>query len=135
MAIWVPSLDIGGVLAMAIYSTSSTGTSFGLSVQSRLDPLLTLFGPRPILSISLSLRIFHHNSAKLTTSNVNESLNGHPHHAHSYILQRRWLLSARHCFSLLVKPPSVYAHASGIRSISGFFLCHYRCIISFNPYH
>jgi len=58
----------------------STRTCFGLSVQSRLNPLLDLFGPRATLSTSLSLRVNHHDSAKLTTSNSNESLNVH-HHA------------------------------------------------------
>jgi len=63
-------LDVGGVLAMLVYSILrvSTRPCFGLSVQSRLNPLLTLFGPGPTLSISLSLRVNHHTSAKLTTS-------------------------------------------------------------------
>jgi hypothetical protein len=87
----LPLLDVGGVLAMPIYSILSTGTCFGVSIQSCLDSLLTLFGPRPTLSISLSLRV-RRNSAKLTTSNSNESLNDH-HHAQPYILRRGWLLS------------------------------------------
>jgi hypothetical protein len=141
MAIWVPSLDIGGVLATPIYSTFFSGTCFGPSVQSRLDPFPTLFGPHPTLSIFLSLGVYHHDSAKLTTSNWNEVSMAI---LIAHTLRQGWLLSAQNYFWLLVEPPSVYARASGIRFdfwfISVIFLValrhpYYRCIIGFNPCH
>jgi hypothetical protein len=80
-------VEVGGVFAKPVYSILSTRTCFSPSVQSCLDPLPTLFGPRLTLLPPSSPPQFReaHYLALATPMKVSMS---HPYHAHPYILRR-----------------------------------------------